>query len=110
MLWGLPYRVWELWCVLVLAMVLVAWAVWTWGPDGRQPPAELPRRPLPPAPRVPKHAQWTRPDGEIGGQTTRLGWHTPDRARAGVFPTVPLTRPTGHEDEQVMGPWPGDRP
>jgi hypothetical protein len=79
-------------------------------PDGRQPPAELPRRPLPPAPRVPKHAQWTRQDGEIGGQTTRLGWHTPDRARAGVFPTVPLTRPTGHEDEQVMGPWPGDRP
>lgn len=111
MFWGLPYVVWELWGALVLVMALVGCAVWAWGWDGHKEPPELPRRPLPSPPRrVPKHAQWTREDGALGGETTDLNWAVQGKARAQVFPTVPPHRPTGHEDEHVFGPWPGDRP
>lgn len=110
-MWGLPLELWGLWLVLVGAMILVGCAAAAWGADGRKPPPPLERRPLPrprDAPRqVPKHAQWTRRDGALGGETTNLGWAAKPEARAQVFP-APMAEETGHEDDVVFR-WPGDR-
>jgi len=112
MLWGFPWVVWELWLVAVFAMCLVAWGVWTWGWSGRRPPPPLERRPLP-RPKgkgrpVPRHAQWTRRDGEPGQTTRPLRWVARDEARASVLRHPPFV-PADQGDEDTWGPWPGDR-